>query len=158
MLQILAILLIVALDAVTKQLALKFLEPVGSFPIIENVFHLTFHENTGAALSILEGKVVFLAVASAVACIAIAVVLIRRMVKSKIGEWGLVLILAGAIGNLIDRIFRKAVVDMFDFCLINFPVFNVADIAITVGAVFLFVYLIFFYDTGVKKKDDETKL
>ncbi len=152
--QFLTAALIIALDQLTKYWAVTVLEPTGKIEIISGVFNLRFVENTGAAFSILQGKTIVLIIVPIVACVAIAYMLLTKKIKSKTGAWGLSLILAGACGNLIDRVLYGAVVDMFDFCLINFPVFNVADIAVTVGAIFFFVYIIFFYDTKAEKKDE----
>ncbi len=130
------------------------LEPIGKIEIISGVFNLRFVENTGAAFSILQGRTLVLTVVPVIACVAIAYMLLTKKIKSKTGSWGLSLILAGACGNLIDRVLYGAVVDMFDFSLINFPVFNVADIAVTLGAILFFVYIIFFYDTKAEQKDE----
>lgn len=150
--QIISVLLLIIIDQLTKLWALNSLLPIKRIPIIDGVFSLNFVENTGAAFSMLEGKTVILTVIPLVACIAMAYVLLSGKVKSKVGSWGLSLILAGALGNLIDRVFRGAVVDMFDFELINFPVFNVADIAVTIGAVLFFVYVLFFYEDKKSEK------
>ncbi|MBQ8003533.1 MAG: signal peptidase II [Oscillospiraceae bacterium] len=151
--QFFTVVLLTALDQGTKLWAVKVLEKVGEIPLIEGVFNLRYVENTGAAFSILQGKTLLLTVIPVVACILIIYMLLSKRIHSKTGQWGLVLILSGALGNLIDRIFRGAVVDMFDFELINFPVFNVADICVTVGAVLFFVYAIFFYDKAEKKDE-----
>lgn len=151
-LQFIVAALIVALDQGTKLLAVKFLSPRGVLPIIDGVFNLRYVENTGAAFSMLRGQTLILVLVPVVASIAMIYILASGRIKSKIGSWGIAIILSGALGNLIDRIFRGAVVDMFDFSLINFPVFNVADIAVTVGAVLFFVFAIFIYDDKSEKK------
>lgn len=151
--QIASVVLLIVLDQLTKLWAVKSLLPIKRFPIIDGVFSLNFVENTGAAFSMLEGKTIFLTVIPLLACVAIVYVLATKKVKPKVGSWGLCLILAGALGNIIDRIFRGAVVDMLDFELINFPVFNVADIAVTIGAVLFFIYILFLYDDKAEKKD-----
>ena len=154
-LQFITAILLVLIDRLTKLWAVESLKYVGKIPIIEDVFNLRFVENTGAAFSIFRGQTAFLIIIPIIACIIMIYVLVAKKIKSRTGTWGIALILAGAIGNLIDRIFRAGrVVDMFDFELINFPVFNVADICVTVGAVFLFVYIIFFYDIKSEKKDE----
>ncbi|MBR2180954.1 MAG: signal peptidase II, partial [Oscillospiraceae bacterium] len=90
---------------------------------------------------------------TAVIMLVLLVLLIRNGKKNMLFLWAGSLILSGGIGNLIDRILRGKVVDMFDFELINFPVFNVADICVTVGAVLFFIYAIFFYDKAEKKDE-----
>ncbi len=150
--QFLTVVLLTALDQATKLWAVKGLRPVGEIPVIEGVFNLRYVENTGAAFSILQGKTFLLTVIPIVACIFMIYILATKKISSRMGTWGITLIFSGALGNLIDRVWRGAVVDMFDFELINFPVFNVADICVTVGAVLFFIYAIFFYDEA--KKDE----
>ncbi len=151
--QFLTVVLLTALDQATKLWAVKALRPVGEIPVFEGVFNLRYVENTGAAFSILQGKTFLLTVIPIAACVFMIYILSVKKVNSKLGNWGITLILSGALGNLIDRVFRGAVVDMFDFELINFPVFNVADICVTVGAVLFFIYAIFFYDKAEKKDE-----
>lgn len=151
--QFLTVVLLTALDQITKLWAVKSLRPFGEIPIIEGVFNLRYVENTGAAFSILQGKTFLLTVIPIVACVFMVYILLTKKINSRLGSWGITLIFSGALGNLIDRIFRGAVVDMFDFELINFPVFNVADICVTVGAVLFFIYAIFFYDKAEKKDE-----
>lgn len=151
--QFLTVVLLTALDQVTKLWAVKALRPVGEIPVIQGVFNLRYVENTGAAFSMLQGKTLLLTVIPIVACVFMIYILSAKKIGSKLGNWGITLILSGALGNLVDRIFRGAVVDMFDFELINFPVFNVADICVTVGAILFFIYAIFFYDKAEKKDE-----
>ncbi len=151
--QFLTVVLLTALDQATKLWSVKALRSVGEIPVIEGVFNLRYVENTGAAFSILQGKTFLLTVIPIVACVFMIYILLAKKISLKLGNWGITLILSGALGNLIDRVFRGAVVDMFDFELINFPVFNVADICVTVGAVLFFIYAIFFYDKAEKKDE-----
>jgi signal peptidase II len=113
--------------------------PLGtSLPLWPGVFHLTHTQNKGMAFSLLEGKTILLAVA-AVLVVGVIVAAQRRMgarMPLLLG-FALALPLGGAIGNLIDRLWMGYVTDLFDFRLINFPVFNVADSAITVGIALL---------------------
>ncbi|MBC8536822.1 signal peptidase II [Feifania hominis] len=140
-----------ALDRISKVLASHFLKSVNTVPIIENVFHLTYVENDGAAFSILRGQRWLLVVVTCIGIAAILYAILFGRIKSKTLLWALSLIAAGGIGNLIDRLFHHGrVIDYFDFRLINFPVFNVADVLVTAGAVLLFVYILFFFDKGEK--------
>lgn len=77
------------------------------------------------------------------------------MFSSKILHWGVALITAGGIGNLIDRVFRGYVTDFFEFTFIKFPVFNVADCLITVGAVISIIYLVYDIVVSIKKEKAE---
>ncbi len=134
---VIVVLILIILDQFTKYLVLVFLKPVGTITIIENIFSLTFVENTGAAYGILSNATPFLAVLSFVLSIGL-IYLIKNFDKyftARLTKVGLVLTLAGALGNFFDRAFRGYVVDMFEFTFIDFPVFNVADICVVLGAI-----------------------
>ena len=121
------------------------LQPQHTIPLIENVFHLTYIENRGAAFSMFakfDSRWIFVALA-AVITLAICYALSKKLMQTALGSWSLVLIAAGAVGNAVDRVARGFVVDMFDFRLIHFPVFNVADIFICVGGVLFVIYFMF---------------
>lgn len=140
---ILAIILMVALDQIVKLWASNFLKNIGTIPIIQNIFHLTYIENRGAAFSILQGKTIFLAIVTSVILIVIVYAIATKKMHTRLGYWSLLLVAGGAIGNLIDRLARGFVVDMFDFRFIQFPVFNIADIFVTIGGVlFVFYYMV----------------
>lgn len=136
--------LITVLDQLTKFLAVVRLMPKGTFPIIENVFHLTYLENKGAGFGIFADHTWLLSVASILIVAAILMYVLVKRPKDKLLNLSLTFMIGGAVGNLIDRIRLGYVVDFLDFRLIDFPIFNVADCFITVGAVVLAVYIIFF--------------
>ncbi len=137
------VILLLAVDQLSKWVVLHTLTGVESFPLINGVFHLTYCENRGAAFGILQNQVwVFVAITIAVLT-AVIYYMLRVRPKNKWLNISLMLLVGGALGNFIDRIYRGYVVDFFDFCLINFPIFNVADCFVVVGAVTLAVYLIF---------------
>ncbi len=146
MIPILAIVLMVAADQLVKYWAVTTLQAVGTIPVIENVFHLTYLENRGAAFSILQDKIWFFVVLTAVVLSAMAYALHQGAVKTTLGRWSLYIIAGGALGNLIDRVLRGFVVDLFDFRLIHFPVFNVADIFVCVGGALFVYYFLFQHD------------
>ncbi|NLP46160.1 MAG: signal peptidase II [Epulopiscium sp.] len=139
------IVFLVAIDQITKYLARIYLKPLGTIPCIPDIFHLTFVENRGAAFGILQNKTWFF--------IIITIFILMGMIyyynmlpstpKYKWIRISFILIIAGAIGNLIDRIKQGYVIDFFDFRLIQFPVFNVADCYVVVGT-FLLAYLLLF--------------
>ena len=136
------ILLTVALDQLVKYLSVVFLKPIDTVPIIRNVFHLTYCENTGAAFSMLSGARIFFIVITAVFIALLIWLIYSNRVQNVGAAYTMAVISAGGIGNLIDRVLNGYVVDMFDFRLINFAIFNVADIAVTCGAVaFLIIYI-----------------
>ena len=149
---------VVALDQLTKWLAVIFLEGEASFPLWQDVFHLTFVKNPGAAFGMLSNSRWVFMVTSTVAIIAVMYYLIRHRPTNKWLVWGLSMIVGGGIGNMIDRISLGYVVDFFDFTLINFAVFNVADSFVCVGAGILMVYMIMDivkeYQKGKQKSAD----
>lgn len=133
----------VALDQYTKFLAANLLQPIGSYPLIKDVFHLTYVENTGAAFGMLRDYRWVFMILSSVAVVGILVFLIIKWAQTSMFPGvALSLIAAGGIGNMIDRIKFGYVVDFFDFTLIHFAVFNVADSCVTVGASILIIYMI----------------
>ena len=137
-LYIAAILVMIVVDQMVKHWAFTVLQPQHTIPLIENVFHLTYIENRGAAFSMFakfDSRWIFVALA-AVITLAICYALSKKLMQTALGSWSLVLIAAGAVGNAV-------VVDMFDFRLIHFPVFNVADIFICVGGVLFVIYFMF---------------
>lgn len=144
MLYVIIGILLLGTDIATKLLAIEYLKPIGTFPIWEGVFHLTYVENRGAAFGMMQGGRVFFILISLIIIGAMFYFAKRYKNRSKLLDWGLTLITAGALGNLLDRIFRGFVVDFFDFCLIDYPVFNMADIFVCLGVGLLAIYVIFF--------------
>ena len=128
-------------DQLTKLWAVKVLKPIGSIPVIRNVLEIYYVENRGAAFGIMQNKQWFFLIIT-LAVLAGKIPEERHFTPLKIC---LYFVGAGAVGNMIDRIFRKYVVDFVYFSLINFPVFNVADIYVTVAAVMLVILILFFY-------------
>ncbi len=149
MFSLLAILLIFAIvlaDQISKYFVLEHLLPKGSVAVWEGIFHWTYTENTGAAFSMLSGQKYFLIVLPILICIVLGYLLFAKKIEHKLGRVALTFLLGGAIGNLIDRIVHGFVVDFIDVRIINFAIFNVADIFVTVGAGLLIAYLVFFYE------------
>lgn len=128
------VLTILLLDQVSKIVITRNLLYGESIPIIKGIFHFTLIHNRGAAFGILRNQIPLLTVTSAVAVILIYFSL-RRKKQGKIYNISLTLILAGALGNLIDRLFFGYVIDFLDFRI--WPVFNIADSCITIGAILL---------------------
>lgn len=135
--------LIIGADRITKIFAQTYISG-GSIEAIPGVFSLVYVKNTGAAFSMLEDKTWLLSIISIVFCIFVAVYYIMKKPRSRLLCSAGTLVFAGALGNAIDRIFYGYVVDFIKTDFIEFPVFNIADIAITVGAVLLMIYVIFF--------------
>ncbi len=136
----------VVLDQVTKHLAVVHLKFQKEIVLIPGVFELRYLENRGAAFGMFQDRQVFFIIAAVVICFLIGffygkIPSERRYIPMRVCA---VLICAGAVGNLIDRIRLQYVVDFFYFSLIDFPIFNVAD-CYAVIACFLFGYLILFF-------------
>lgn len=126
---------ILFLDQVTKLFISKNLSLNQSIPIIKGIFHLTLIHNRGAAFGILKNQIPLFIFTAVSAIILIFLNLKNRDKKHPLYNISLTLILAGAMGNLIDRIFLGYVIDFLDFRI--WPVFNVADSVITVGVILL---------------------
>ncbi len=145
--------LLIAIDQFTKYLATSLME-TGPIALIDGVFELQYLENRGAAFGILQNKQWVFLVIGVVLIIFITVFFLRlpktkRFVALKIC---LIFIVAGAIGNMIDRVLLNYVIDFLYFSLINFPIFNVADIYVSCATVLLGVLILFYY------KEDEFDL
>lgn len=134
-------LMIVAVDQLSKYVIRLNLNPHDSIPVIRGIFHITYVQNTGAAFSILRGKTYFFMIISIAIIVAIIYFLRQIPPQKKLLRFVMASILGGALGNLIDRIRLGYVVDFFDFRI--WPVFNVADCAVVVGALIL-VYIMTF--------------
>ncbi len=145
MLYELIIVLLIGIDQASKIWALNSLKEMGSIPIIENVFHLTYVENRGAAFGMLQNnQSIFIIVALAASVFGLYYLHTKKV--NFLGKASIILIIAGAIGNLIDRIRIGFVVDYFDFRFIWEYVFNIADIFVVVGTIMLCAYIIFFQE------------
>ena len=135
----------ILLDQITKWLAVIFLKGNPSVPsFVEWFMQFTYVENRGAAWGMFaDQRWVFITI-STVAIIGVLLYIYLKRPKDKLLMASLALIIAGGIGNMIDRLRLGYVIDMIEVEFINFPVFNVADCFITCGCVLLILHLIFF--------------
>ncbi len=126
-----------------------------SIPIIDGFFYITSHRNSGAAWGILQGQMWFFYVITLVVIAGIIYYLERDGQKDKLLGVALALMLGGAIGNFIDRIFRQEVVDFAHFVLgdYHYPIFNIADSSLCVGVILLFIQMLL---DGKKNKESTT--
>ena len=147
---ILAVLLII-IDQVTKYLVRANISLGENLTFIPGVLDLTYVQNTGAAFSILEKHTWLLTLFSAVIVVLIGFMVAKKWFKGWIGLTSAMLIIAGGVGNLIDRVLFKFVTDMLETTFMDFPVFNFADCCITVGVALLFIYTLFIWDDDKKK-------
>lgn len=134
---------LVALDQLVKYLVLQNIPLGGHVDFIPYLVELTYVQNTGAAFSIFSQHTWLLTIVSLVMSVVLAVALWKGFFRHPLGKLTLTLLLAGAIGNLIDRAFRHFVVDMFNVLFMEFAVFNVADICVVVGGIAAGVYYLF---------------
>lgn len=134
-------LFVIAIDQISKWLIVKNMELGTSIPIIDNVLYITSHRNRGAAWGILEDKMWFFYIITVV-FVAFIVIYMKKYAKTdKLLGISLGLILGGAIGNFIDRVFRQEVVDFIHVYIFsyNYPVFNIADSALCIGVVLIII-------------------
>ena len=136
--------LIVVIDQLAKILVEKNLSASDSIHAIPHLFDFVYVKNTGAAFSILSDSTVLVGIISILFCIGVGAYWFVKKPQQPILIMTMTLLLAGAFGNAVDRLFRGYVVDFIQTAFMRFPVFNVADIAITAGAVLLIIYLLFF--------------
>lgn len=151
--------LLVGIDQLTKWLVVNYIKPQGTVNLIsfngKEWLNLTYQENTGAAFSILRDKQFFLIILTSIVILGVIILMLSKQVKNKAYLWSFSLIVAGGIGNLIDRICFGYVVDFIDVRIIKFAVFNFADICAVVGT----ISLMFFYIlTEFKKSKAEKKV
>lgn len=137
--------LILALDIYTKHLAATVFK-LNEMEIIKDVLYFTYVENRGAAFGIMQNKQWFFVIVTVILIAAIIIYMLNAKSANKLLNISLVFIISGGIGNLIDRVFLGYVVDFIDFRIINYPVFNVADCFVVVGAILLCIILIFSKD------------
>lgn len=139
------------LDQWTKGLAVRYLKDQPGKVIVKDVFELLYSENRGAAFSILQGRQGFLFIITLVVLALVFYALAKMPVKKRYLPLMLCLTLlfSGAVGNMIDRVSQGFVVDFLYFSLIDFPIFNVADIYVTGAAAFFLVLMLWYY------KDEE---
>ena len=136
---------LVAADQLIKGWAQEVLKPVGSMDIIPDVLSLYYHENFGAAWGILQGQRWLLLGVTGVVLAVLLAALVMKKFKGPLLQSAVALILAGGVGNLLDRALHTGgyVVDYIYFEPINFPIFNLADVCVCIGTGLLAVYILF---------------
>jgi signal peptidase II len=134
-----------ALDRFTKIWAMYSLSKVSEISIIKNFFSFLYVENRGAAFGIFQDKTIFLTIASIIVMIFIIYYIIKHKPKNKLIKISFSLIISGALGNLIDRIKYRYVVDFISLHykdVYYFPIFNFADVMVVIGTIILIFYLL----------------
>lgn len=154
---ILAVLLVIV-DQVTKYLVRAHIALGQDIPFIPHILELTYVKNTGAAWSILNEHTWLLTLVSAIVVIVICWLVVKKFFTGWVGLTAATLLLAGGVGNLIDRVIFGYVTDMLQTVFMDFPVFNFADCCITVGTVMLCVYVIFILKDEKKETRHDSDL
>lgn len=151
----LLILVIGGLDQLTKHLMQGWLAPDKTFPIFQDILHFSYTENTGAAWGMLkDARWVFMLI-STIAILGMLAYLIFAKNQSRGSKIAIALICGGGIGNMVDRILLGYVIDFIDFRLINFPLFNLADSCVCIGA---FLFVVFYLKDEWKKEKQKVGL
>ena len=145
-------LLIILLDQITKFITSNIIDYRESFILIPNILKITLEKNTGAAFSLFSNSTSLLSFISLIVSGALIIILWKFTPRSKFNTIALPLLLGGSLGNGIDRLFKGFVVDIFELIPFNFPIFNVADIAINIAVLFIIL------ESVKTNKDSKRKL
>lgn len=147
LLDIIFLLLLIAGDQYSKYAAVRFLKDKDSIVLIPDILQLTYLENRGAAFGMMQNQKLFFVFVSAIVLSIIAYILLKAPLHKKYNRLhiALVFVSGGAIGNMIDRIRLNYVVDFINVSFIHFPIFNVADIYVTLASCYLIFLLCFIY-------------
>lgn len=154
--------ILIVFDQFTKKLAVAHLMNKEPYRIIDGVFELRYLENRGAAFGMMQNQKIIFVIIAAIMLLAVLYFLYNIPSDKKyiILRICMILIGAGAVGNLIDRLSQSFVVDFLYFILIDFPIFNVADIYVSVSCVILVICVLFYYKEEdfnflkIKKEDN----
>ena len=144
----------IGLDQLLKWWVTANLEVGQSAALLPGIVRLTRLHNTGAAWSSFSGKTGVLAVVTIILMAAVVWLVVKKLVRHPLGLTAAMLVLGGGVGNMIDRLFRGYVVDMFDLEFMDYPIFNLADIFVVVGVILGAVYYLWFYDKYDKPKKE----
>lgn len=147
----------IAGDQLLKYWVVNHLEIGQSAAFLPGLVRLTRLHNTGAAWGSFSGSTALLTAVTAVLLVAVAWLVLKKVIRHPLGLCAAMLVLGGGIGNMIDRICRGYVVDMFDLEFMSYPIFNLADCFVVVGVILGAVYYLWFYDKydGRKAKHDD---
>lgn len=153
--------LMIGVDQLSKYLIEQNIALYESIPVIDKVLNFTYIRNEGAVFGILQDMRWLLISLTAIILVVCLGLVIKKAFKSRMMNWAIMIILAGGIGNMIDRIFRGYVVDFIDVQFVDFYIFNIADCCVVVGVVLIFLYFISDtikeYRLGKKKSNEEAE-
>lgn len=154
--ELLIVVALIVIDLLTKKYIYGYCVENGKINIIKGVISFTPTENTGASFGIFKNHTTALTVVSIICAVVLFLFIFYSYPRRNL--WlrsALILILAGAVGNIIDRLWLGYVRDFIYFELINFAIFNFADSCLTVGTIVLIIYMLFFYSKEEKEKEEE---
>ena len=141
MISLIAVIVLVVIDQIIKHWAVSALA-AGSIPLIKDVLSFTYYENRGAAFGLMQNMQTYLITATIIILVVIMVLVCMGKIKGNLLISSITLIIAGGIGNLIDRVSNGYVIDYIYFELINFPIFNFADCCVVVGCGLMILYVL----------------
>lgn len=144
---------LVVLDQLFKLAALEYLKPVDTVPLIDGVLHLTYLENRGMAFGMMQGQKWLLIWGTALVLLILILALMMGKVQATFPVFCLGIIIGGGVGNLIDRVYRGYVVDYIHVKIIDFAIFNFADMCVVVGTALLVIYVLFYELRGKNKEE-----
>lgn len=152
---------LVGIDQILKVVVQANLALNDTVPFIPGFISFTYVENTGAAFNSFDGQRWFLIGLTSLAILAMIGLLVFRKIKNPVLIWHFAVIIAGGLGNLVDRIFRGSVIDYIELKFINFAIFNFADCMVVVGMISLLIYIVFLDKTdsfglSYKKRHHDT--
>ena len=153
---IIFVLSLVGIDQLIKYFVIEYLKPIGVFDLVEGFIRLRYVENTGAVFGSFSTHTALLTAISIILLGVTVYFLVSQKNKSKLVTFTLFLMIAGGIGNIIDRIRLHFVVDYIEPTFIDFAVFNFADCCVTIGAILLFLYVLLSDDFKDKKPSGDT--
>lgn len=150
--QLVAAAVLAAVDQLIKKAVVSEIKGKGDIVVIKNAIALSYSENTGAAFSAFSNLTMLLSVITLIMLIAITAYLFFAKIENKAVNIAAAMVLGGGVGNLIDRFAQGYVVDYIKTLFVDFPIYNFADILVTVGVVIIVVYLIYSIIKDEKKK------
>ncbi len=154
MISLISVIVLVAADQIIKHWAVGALA-AGSIPLWQGVLSFTYYENHGAAFGLMQNMQTLLITATVIILVVIMVLVCKGKIRDKLLTASLTLIVAGGIGNLIDRVCNGYVIDYIYFELINFPIFNFADCCVVVGCGLLILYVLLDEKGKAKAKEQQ---
>ncbi len=146
---------LVAADQIIKYFVELYLMPVSIKPFLPGLLQFHYHRNDGGMMGFLEGNITAVTILSLICMLALIIIMFTDIVKSRLDYICFVMIAAGGIGNIIDRIFRGYVVDYIEYLFVDFYIFNFADCLITVGAFLMIFYQIYLMIKEKREKKEQ---